>query len=107
MRTQVGVVRAGPAGLLLARLLHLQGIESVVIERHDREYVEHRVRAGVLEHGSADTMREAGIGDRMDAEGMPHAGTELRFAHPDTGSISASSPAGRSPCMGSRRSSRT
>ena len=80
MRTQVGIVGAGPAGLLLSQLLHLQGIESVVLERHDRAYVEHRLRAGVLEHGTAETLREAGVGKRMDTEGMPHAGTELRFA---------------------------
>jgi p-hydroxybenzoate 3-monooxygenase len=80
VRTQVVIVGAGPAGLLLARLLHLQGIESVVLECRDRDYVEKRVRAGVLEHGTAETLREAGVGARMDAEGMPHAGTELRFA---------------------------
>jgi p-hydroxybenzoate 3-monooxygenase len=80
VRTQVGIVGAGPAGLLLSQLLHLQGIESAVLERHDRAYVEHRVRAGVLEHGTAQTLREAGVGKRMDAEGLPHEGTELRFA---------------------------
>ncbi len=79
MRTQVGIVGAGPAGLLLARLLHLQGIESVVLEARARAYVEQRVRAGVLEHGTAETLREAGVGDRLDAEGLVHAGTELRF----------------------------
>jgi p-hydroxybenzoate 3-monooxygenase len=80
MRTQVAIVGAGPAGLLLSQLLHLQGIESIVIERRARDYVERRIRAGVLEHGSAETLREAGVGTRMDAEGMPHNGTELRFA---------------------------
>src|SRR6266516_1247653 len=80
VRTQVGIVGAGPAGLLLSQLLHQQGIESVVLERHDRAYVEHRVRAGVLEHGTAETLREAGVGKRMDAEGLQHEGTELRFA---------------------------
>ena len=79
MRTQVVIVGAGPAGLVLSQLLHLQGIESVVLERRDRAYVEARVRAGVLEHGTAETLREAGVGKRMDAEGMPHEGTELRF----------------------------
>jgi len=79
VRTQVGIVGAGPAGLLLARLLEVQGIESVVLEQRDRDYVEHRVRAGVLEHGSAQTLREAGVGARMDAEGLPHDGTKLRF----------------------------
>jgi p-hydroxybenzoate 3-monooxygenase len=81
LRTQVGIVGAGPAGLLLSQLLHLQGIDSVVLERRDRDYVEHRVRAGVLEHGTAETLREAGAGKRMDAEGLPHEGTELRFGH--------------------------
>ena len=80
VRTQVAIVGAGPAGLLLSQLLHLQGIESVVLERRDRAYVEARVRAGVLEHGTAQTLREAGVGERMDAQGMPHEGTELRFA---------------------------
>ncbi len=78
-RTQVGIVGAGPAGLLLARLLHLQGIDALIVEVRDRAYVEQRVRAGVLEHGTAETLREAGVGERMDAEGMPHEGTELRF----------------------------
>ncbi len=80
MRTQVGIVGAGPAGLLLSHLLHLQGVESVVLECRDRDYVEHRVRAGVLEHGAAQTLREAGVGKRLDAEGLRHDGTELRFA---------------------------
>jgi p-hydroxybenzoate 3-monooxygenase len=79
MRTQVAIVGAGPAGLLLSHLLHLQDIESVVLEARDRDYVEHRVRAGVLEHGTTQTLRETGLGKRMDAEGMVHAGTELRF----------------------------
>ncbi len=79
MRTQVGIVGGGPAGLLLSHLLHLQGIESVVLERRDRDYVQHRVRAGVLEHGTAETLRETGLGKRLDAEGLAHEGTELRF----------------------------
>jgi p-hydroxybenzoate 3-monooxygenase len=79
MRTQVAIVGAGPAGLLLSHLLHLQNIASVVVEVRGREYIEHRVRAGVLEHGTVETLREAGLGTRMDAEGMTHAGTELRF----------------------------
>jgi p-hydroxybenzoate 3-monooxygenase len=77
--TQVGIVGAGPAGLLLSHLLHLQGISSVVLERRDRAYVEQRVRAGVLEHGTVQTLREAGVGARLDAEGMVHGGIELRF----------------------------
>ena len=79
MRTQVGIVGAGPAGLLLSHLLHLQGIDSTVLERRDRAFVEQRVRAGVLEDGTVQTLREAGLGDRMDLEGMPHEGIELRF----------------------------
>jgi p-hydroxybenzoate 3-monooxygenase len=79
VRTQVTIIGAGPAGLLLARLLHLQGIDSVVLERRDRDYVERRVRAGVLEHGSVATLREAGVAARLDVEGLPHEGTELRF----------------------------
>jgi p-hydroxybenzoate 3-monooxygenase len=79
VRTQVVIVGAGPAGLVLSQLLHLQGVESVVLERRDRAYVEARVRAGVLEYGTAETLREAGVGARMDAEGMLHEGTELRF----------------------------
>jgi p-hydroxybenzoate 3-monooxygenase len=65
--------------LLLSRLLHLQGIESVVLERRDRDYVEHRVRAGVLEYGSVETLREADVAGRLDTEGLVHEGVELRF----------------------------
>jgi p-hydroxybenzoate 3-monooxygenase len=79
IRTQVGIVGAGPAGLMLAHLLHLQGIESVVLESHTREYVESRVRAGVLEQGTVDMLRESGVGARMDREGLLHHGVELRF----------------------------
>src|SRR6201993_3643198 len=79
IRTQVGIVGAGPAGLMLAHLLHLQGIESVVLESHSREHVESRVRAGVLEQGTADMLRESGVGERMEREGLQHNGIELRF----------------------------
>jgi len=79
IRTQVGIVGAGPAGLMLAHLLHLQGIESVVLESHTREYVENRVRAGVLEQGTVEMLRESGVGARMDREGLLHHGVELRF----------------------------
>jgi p-hydroxybenzoate 3-monooxygenase len=75
----VAIVGAGPAGLLLAHLLHLDGIESVVLEIRDREYVEQRVRAGVLEQGTMDTLREAGVGERMDRQGAIHEGIELRY----------------------------
>lgn len=79
-RTQVGIIGAGPAGLTLAHLLHLQGIESVVLERHSREYVETRVRAGVLEQGTVDLLRGSGVGERMGRAGLIHHGVELRFA---------------------------
>ncbi|MBB5961558.1 4-hydroxybenzoate 3-monooxygenase [Planomonospora venezuelensis] len=79
MRTQVGIIGAGPAGLLLSHLLHLRGISSVVLERRSREYVERRVRAGVLEQGTVDTLVEAGVGERLLREGLPHSGIELRY----------------------------
>jgi p-hydroxybenzoate 3-monooxygenase len=79
IRTQVGIVGAGPAGLVLGHLLHLQGIESVVLEARDRDYVEQRVRAGVLEQGTVDLMQEMGVGERMLREGLVHHGVELRF----------------------------
>lgn len=78
-RTQIGIVGAGPAGLMLSHLLHLQGIESVVIENRSRRYVEERVRAGVLEQGTVDLLVETGVGDRLKREGMVHHGIELRF----------------------------
>ena len=78
-RTQVGIVGAGPAGLMLARLLHLQGIESVVLENRSRDYVEHRIRAGVLEQPTVDLLQRAGVGERMGREGIVHHGIELQF----------------------------
>lgn len=74
MKTQVGIIGGGPSGLLLSQLLHLQGIDTVVLEKHSREYVLGRIRAGVLEHGFARLMREAQCGDRMDREGEIHDG---------------------------------
>lgn len=74
MKTQVGIIGGGPSGLLLSQLLHLNGIENVVLERQSREYVLGRIRAGVLEHGFARLMREAQCGDRMDCEGEIHDG---------------------------------
>jgi p-hydroxybenzoate 3-monooxygenase len=79
MRTQVAIVGAGPAGLMLAHLLQRQGIESVVVENRARDYVEHRVRAGVLEQGSVDLLNESGVGARLQREGLVHHGIELRF----------------------------
>ena len=79
MRAQVGIVGAGPAGLLLAHLLHRRGIDSVVLEARSREYIEQRVRAGVLEQGTVDLLIEAGIGERMRQQGLVHHGIELRF----------------------------
>lgn len=78
--TQVGIVGAGPAGLLLSHLLHRRGIDSVVLEARSRDYVEGRIRAGVIEQGAADTLIEAGVGARMQREGMVHHGIELSFA---------------------------
>jgi len=80
MKTQVGIVGAGPAGLVLSHLLHLSGIESVVLETHSRSYVEERVRAGVLEQGTADLLRDTGVGERMLRQGLMHHGIELQFA---------------------------
>ena len=79
MRTQVGIVGGGPAGLLLSHLLHLEGIESIVLERRSREDLETTVRAGVLEHGTAELLKEVGVGQRMLREGSVHHGIELRF----------------------------
>jgi p-hydroxybenzoate 3-monooxygenase len=80
VRTQVGIVGAGPAGLLLGHLLHVQGIESVVLEDRSREYIEQRIRAGVLEHRTVELLVESGVGERLLREGMVHEGIELRFA---------------------------
>ena len=79
MRTQVGIVGAGPAGLLLSHLLHLEGIESVVLENRSREAVEQTIRAGVLEQGTVDLLDATGVGERMRREGAVHHGIELRF----------------------------
>jgi p-hydroxybenzoate 3-monooxygenase len=80
MRTQVGIVGAGPAGLLLSHILHQQGIDSVVIETKSRAYIEERVRAGVLEQGTADLLTQVGVGQRMKAQGLVHGGIELQFS---------------------------
>jgi p-hydroxybenzoate 3-monooxygenase len=79
MRTQVGIVGAGPAGLILSHLLHARGIESVIVESRSRAYCEGRIRAGVLEHGTVDLLDAAGLGARMHREGLVHRGIYLRF----------------------------
>ena len=78
-RTQVGIIGAGPAGLVLSQLLYLQGIESIVLENRSRHYVEERVRAGVLEQGTVDLLTDMGVGERMKREGLVHFGIDLRF----------------------------
>jgi p-hydroxybenzoate 3-monooxygenase len=78
-RTQIGIVGAGPAGLLLSHLLHLEGVESIVVENRSRDYVEHRVRAGVLEQGTVDLLIESGVGERLKREAIPRDSIELRF----------------------------
>ncbi|MGH3127097.1 MAG: 4-hydroxybenzoate 3-monooxygenase [Gaiellaceae bacterium] len=79
-RTQVAIVGAGPAGLTLGHLLHNEGIETVILEDRSREYVEARIRAGVLEQGIVDLLVEAGAGERLESEGLVHQGIELQFA---------------------------
>jgi len=79
MRTQVGIIGSGPSGLLLARLLHLQGIDTVIIESRSRDYVLGRIRAGVIEQGMADMLRQAQAGERMDREGLIHEGSNIAF----------------------------
>jgi p-hydroxybenzoate 3-monooxygenase len=83
MRTQVGIVGAGPAGLLLSHLLHLEGIESIVLEARSRGYVENRIRAGVLEYGTEQLLNDSGVGERMRREGMRHPGVIMRFGRAD------------------------
>ncbi len=79
IRTQVGIIGSGPAGLLLSQLLHLHGIDSIILERQTQEHVEGRIRAGVLEQGTVNLLREVGVNKRMDQEGLIHAGFSLAF----------------------------
>lgn len=79
MRTQVAIIGGGPSGLLLSQLLHHKGIDAIVLERQTKEHVLGRIRAGVLEQGFVDLMREAGVGARMNRKGMPHDGTVLAY----------------------------
>jgi len=78
MRTQVGIVGAGPAGLTLALLLQREGIESVILETRTREHVEKRIRAGLLEQNTVDLMHDLGVGERLAREGLQHTGVFLR-----------------------------
>jgi p-hydroxybenzoate 3-monooxygenase len=80
MKTQVAIIGAGPSGLLLGQLLHLQGIDTVIVEARSPDYVLGRIRAGVLEQGTVELLREAGVGARMDREGLVHEGVVLSFA---------------------------
>ncbi|MGH3153546.1 MAG: FAD-dependent monooxygenase, partial [Streptosporangiaceae bacterium] len=79
-RTQVGIVGAGPAGLLLSHLLALRGIDSIVVENRSRAYCEARQRAGLLEAGTTELLRAVGLAERMDTEGLEHGGIYLQFA---------------------------
>ena len=79
MRTQVGIVGAGPAGLTLSHLLHRAGIDSVVLETRSRDYIESRIRAGLIEQWASDLLIETGVGDRMQHEGMFHNGVNFAF----------------------------
>lgn len=79
MKTQIGIIGAGPAGLMLGHLLHLLGIDSVILERKSREYIENRIRAGVLEHPVVELMKKIGVGERLKQQGLEHHGFDLRF----------------------------
>ena len=79
VRTQVAIIGGGPSGLMLSHLLHLEGVESMVLERRSEDYVIQRVRAGVLEQGTVDLMHATGLGERLAREGLKHEGIELRF----------------------------
>ena len=88
MDTRVCIIGGGPSGLMLSQLLHLKGIDNVVLERHSREYVLGRIRAGVLEHGFAKLMREAQCGERMDRKGEIHDRLDRVDLHKYSGSSS-------------------
>jgi p-hydroxybenzoate 3-monooxygenase len=79
VRTQVAIIGAGPAGLLLSRLLQLQGVDTVVLENRSRDYVEARIRAGILEQHTVSTLVDAGVGTRLEREGLPHDGIHLQY----------------------------
>jgi p-hydroxybenzoate 3-monooxygenase len=108
LRTQVGIVGAGPAGLLLSQILCLQGIASIVLERNRRNDVEAIIKAGVLEQGTVDWMNEIEAGARMTKEGFRHDGIILRFDGRTSASIShRSQPTRQSRFMPSMMSTRT
>ena len=77
MRTQVGIIGAGPAGLMLGRLLHMHGIESIIIENRSRDYIENRIRAGLIEHWAVDLLTDVGVGERLKREGLVHWGINI------------------------------
>src|SRR5262245_13746689 len=79
LRTQVAIVGAGPAGLLLSQLLGRNGIDSIVLEKRSREHVQARIRAGLREQGTVDLLTEAGVADRLRREGLTHDGFEMAF----------------------------
>ncbi|GAF53242.1 p-hydroxybenzoate hydroxylase [Psychrobacter sp. JCM 18900] len=78
-KTQVAIIGAGPSGLLLGQLLTKAGIDNIILERQTGEYVLGRIRAGVLEQGTVNLIRESGAGERMDKEGLVHTGTDFSF----------------------------
>src|ERR1700757_3064376 len=79
MRTQVGIVGAGPAGLMLSHLLHLEGVESIILENRSRDYIESRIRAGLIEQWARDLLIETGLGERLQREGLSHNGIHFCF----------------------------
>lgn len=94
-KTQVAIIGGGPAGLLLSHILGLHGIRSIVLERQSRSYVLQRIRAGVLEHGTVQLLRDVGLGERMDREGMPHDGTLMTWGEHGSFLIDAAKYANR------------
>ena len=94
-RTQVAIIGGGPAGLLLSHILHLSGVESIVLERQTKAYVLSRIRAGVLEFGTTDLLRQMGLGERMDREGHVHAGIHVTWHERDPFTIDTETFTGR------------
>lgn len=94
-KTQVAIIGGGPAGLLLSHILDLQGIRSVILERQPRKHVLQRIRAGVLEHGTVQLLRDVGLGERLDREGLPHDGTLIAWQNQGTLLLDTAKYAGR------------